>query len=209
MEQLINKLKQRLREPLPGEEAQFRMAPLFRKKMNEAEVRAMHYKQSAVMMLLCENENEEMFIPLTERMDYNGAHSGQISLPGGKFEPSDENLQATAIRECYEEIGIKDLEVIGQLTQIPIPVSNFLVQPFVGFCNIKNPELVFQQREVKSILKLPLNSLLDENLVKTGSVQVMQNLRTETPYFDVENKIVWGATAMMLSELKEILKTIS
>ena len=79
----------------------------------------------------------------------------------------------------------------------------------MGLCNIKNPELIFQQREVKSILKLSLNNLLDENLVKTGSVQVMQNLRTETPYFDVQNKIVWGATAMMLSELKEILKTIS
>ncbi|MBX3164719.1 MAG: CoA pyrophosphatase [Bacteroidetes bacterium] len=209
MNEFIYKLKQQLEKPLPGQEAQFRMAPVFRKRMNEDEVRAIHYKQSAVMILLCENENDDFFIPLTERMDYKGAHSGQISLPGGKFEPNDENLQATAIRECCEEIGVKDLEVLGALTHLYIPVSNFFVQPFVGFCKTKNPDIIIQQREVKSVLKLSIDTLLDDKLVKTGSVEVVKSLRTETPYFDIQNKIVWGATAMMLNELKEILKIIS
>lgn len=204
----INKLKEQLLQNLPGQEAQYLMAPLNRRQMEEHMIKSETYKRSAVMILFCRNEFDDIFIPLTERMTYNGAHSGQISLPGGKYEDSDGDLRVTAIRECHEEIGINKVSVIGQLSHLYIPVSNFLVQPFVGICEVKNPAMTNQEREVKNILRLSLKDLLNENIVKKGSVEIMGSMRVQTPYFDVQGKMVWGATAMMLSELKEVLKTI-
>lgn len=193
---------------MPGEAAQYRMAPSHRKKLVEEALKTGNYRPSAVMLLFCLNSSNEVFIPLIERMAYNGVHSAQISLPGGKFEQGDENLQNTAIRECFEEIGIKDVEVIGQLTQLYIPVSNFLVQPFIGVCKIKDPVMVNQEREVKAILRLKIETLLDSSTVKTGSIAMPDNLNIKAPYFELENNKVWGATAMILSELKEILAAI-
>ena len=106
------------------------MAPVGRKKMNELSLKAQTYKPSAVLILLCVNHTGQTFIPLIERMSYDGAHSGQISLPGGKFEERDINLQTTALRECEEEIGIKGVAILGSLTELFIPVSQFKVQPF-------------------------------------------------------------------------------
>ena len=197
-----------LQKALPGEDAQYRMAPLHRKNLVEEALKAGQYRPSAVMLLFCLNSNNEVFIPLIERMAYNGVHSAQISLPGGKFEQGDDNLQNTAIRECFEEIGIKDIEVIGQLTQLYIPVSNFLVQPFIGVCKIKDPVMVNQEREVKSILRLKIDTLLDSGTVKAGSIAMPGNLNIKAPYFELEDNKIWGATAMILSELKEILASI-
>lgn len=161
------------------------------------------------MILFCSDEAGEIFIPLTQRRDYNGAHSGQISLPGGKSDPLDADLQHTALRECFEEIGINRVEVVGKLTPLFIPVSGFLVHPFVGYCDLKNPEMPYQQREVRSIIKLRLKELLNEATIKQGTIDFMNNMKIKTPYFEVEEQRVWGATAMMLNELKDLLKTIS
>lgn len=158
------------------------------------------------MILFCEDAEGNLFIPLTERMTYNGAHSGQISLPGGKYEIGDNDLMNTAIRECYEEIGIKEIEVIGKLTPLFIPVSHFLVNPYVGICKIKNPVMTNQEREVKRLIKLSLEDLENDNIVKLGSMQIMDSMAIKTPWFEVEGLKVWGATAMILSELKELLK---
>jgi 8-oxo-dGTP pyrophosphatase MutT (NUDIX family) len=202
-------MKSKLAGILPGQDAQYLMAPFHRERLELDSIKTGNYRPSAVMVLFCMNENDELFIPLIERMAYNGVHSAQISLPGGKFEPADENLQQTAVRECFEEIGVNAIDVIGNLTQLHIPVSGFLVQPVVGICTINNPPMISQEREVKTILKLKLETLLNSDTVKQGVIETAQNMRIKTPYFDVENNKVWGATAMILSELKELLKTIS
>lgn len=209
LEQLINRLKTSLSDPLPGADAQYLMAPLHRQRLELEKLNAENYRPSAVMILFCEDSDGTLFIPLTERMTYNGVHSGQVSLPGGKFEASDVDLMQTALRECYEEIGVSEIDVLGKLTSLFIPVSSFLVHPFIGFCRIKNPIMINQEREVKALVKLPVTALLNDATVKQGEVKVMENMNIKTPWFEVEGLKVWGATAMILSELKVLLKTIS
>jgi len=205
---LINKLKLRLQQPLPGQDAQYLMAPVDRERFDPEVLKVKNYRPSAVMIVFCEDAQGDLFIPLIERMAYNGVHSAQIALPGGKFEDTDVNLEQTAIRECFEEIGLKDIEVIGQLTQLYIPVSGFLVQPFVGICPVADPAMINQQREVKAIVKLKLGTLMSNDSIKKGIIETAQKMQINTSYFEVETYKVWGATAMMLSELKEVLRSI-
>src|SRR5262245_61829436 len=130
--QLLNKLKTRLSESLPGEQAQILLAPFNRKMIDPKKLKQEDYRLSAVMILFCEDEHDRLFIPLIQRLPYEGVHSGQISLPGGKFDQTDIDLSQTAIRECREEIGVtEEIEMIGKLSQLYIPVSGFLVEPFV------------------------------------------------------------------------------
>lgn len=211
LEQDLNKLKLTLNQPLPGPDAQYIMAPVTRQRFNPAEIPETDYRKSAVMLVLCADEHGKLFIPLTERFAYDGVHSGQVSLPGGKFENSDVDYTNTALRECFEEIGIGkgDIEILGPLTPLYIPVSKFFVQPIVGFCSIQNPELRKNPREVKYIPKFFLNELMDENRVQNGPVALRGNQKIKAPYFLVEGLKVWGATAMILNEFKTVLKTIS
>lgn len=205
----INKLKNQLQKALPGIAAQYQMAPVSRPKFDIENLSENQYRPSAVMILFCRDEQDNFFIPLIERMEYKGTHSAQVSFPGGKYETEDGDLQNTAIRECFEEIGLKEeIEVIGKLTRLFIPVSGFLVEPYVGFCNIKDPLIIPQEREVKSILKLPLVEFLDDAIIEEGVVQASE-YKIKTPYFLVEGNKVWGATAMILNELKTVLKAIS
>jgi 8-oxo-dGTP pyrophosphatase MutT (NUDIX family) len=200
-------LIQLLKKPLPGEEAQWRMAHIAREKLNEKELDGRKARQSAVMVLFCKNEANDYFLPLTLRWDYKGVHSNQVSFPGGKMEESDESLMHTAIRECEEEIGVKnDVDILGRLTPLYIPVSNFMVHPFVGYSNTLNPVFTPQQSEVKQVLKLHTHDLLSNSIEKETIVNPAPNIRFKTPYFDVEGQVVWGATAMILSELKAVLK---
>jgi 8-oxo-dGTP pyrophosphatase MutT (NUDIX family) len=209
VEHIINKLEQKLKEGLPGEEAQYLMAPVTRAKYEQKALDETSFKLSAVMILLCRDENNDWFIPLTERFAYDGVHSGQVSFPGGKFDASDVDLVTTAIRECEEEIGVKEgVQILGKLSRLYIPVSNFMVQPVVGYCSIKNVFMTKHVREVKHIVKLKLNDLLDERIVKTGSIPLQNGSKLKAPYFDIEGLKVWGATAMMLSEFKAVLKEI-
>lgn len=209
MEAFVQKLKERLELPLPGIEAQYQMAPLHRERVHPASLKQEDYRLSAVMIALCEDGQGNLFVPLTERVSYNGVHSGQISFPGGKFEHNDRDLEQTAIRECFEEIGLGDLEVIGKLTEIYIAVSKFLVHPYIAICRQKNPRLVPQEREVKSVVRLDLAALLNQEIIEHGTIEVMQNLKLQTPWFRVEGHRVWGATAMILNELKLSIQTIS
>jgi 8-oxo-dGTP pyrophosphatase MutT (NUDIX family) len=166
-------------------------------------------RESAVLILVCRDKNDELFIPLTERFAYDGVHSGQVSLPGGKVEQG-ESLVDAALRESFEEIGIekKDIKVLGQLTKVYIPVSNFMVLPVIGFYRGIDPGFKKNPREVKSMVKLKLSELLNENIVCEGMVAERSGQKVKAPYFFVEGFKVWGATAMMLSEFKTLLKTI-
>ena len=194
---------------LPGEQAHKNMIP-FRLTASEALKTPINYKQSAVMILLYPQQDELHFI-LTQRQDYDGKHSGQISLPGGKYEPEDGTTRVTALRETHEEIGVPpgDVSILGQLTDVYIPVSNFLIHPYVGFIPT-NPELVPDPREVKSVLRCAADDLLREESKTLTKIQLKNGVwMRDIPAFQLEEKIVWGATAIILNEFKMILKRLN
>jgi 8-oxo-dGTP pyrophosphatase MutT (NUDIX family) len=209
LELLTDRLKKALEQTLPGADAQYEMAPFHRSRLELEDIQPGTYRPSAVMIVFCQDKNARLFLPLTERPAYKGAHSAQISLPGGKLDPSDIDLEATAIRECEEEIGLTNIQVIGKLTPLYIPVSAFLVHPFVGVYPDPEPQLIHHEREVKTILRLYVDDLMNGNIMGEGTVEVMDNLKIRTPWYTVEQHKVWGATAMVLSELKAVLKTIA
>lgn len=201
----LSKLKQQLLQPLPGTEVQFEMAHVNRERINQRDLNPADYKSSAVLLLLIKRENG-FYIPLTERHTYKGAHSGQVSFPGGKFDANDVSLENTALRECNEEIGLRNnIEMLGQLTPVYIPVSKFMVNPFVAVLNESSFSYTVNTGEVKSIIELGLHDLKLPELVKQTYVEPSPGLKLKTPYFDVEGKIVWGATAMILNEFKHLL----
>jgi 8-oxo-dGTP pyrophosphatase MutT (NUDIX family) len=193
---------------LPGEKAQMIMGSGIRLK----ELRFMpvneNTKKSGVMILLYPAENT-IYSVLILRTKYNGTHSGQVALPGGKAEISDKDLVETALRETHEEIGIDraDIHVVGQITRLYIPPSNYIVFPTVGYMT-KKPSFVPDPTEVKDIIEYPLATLLDEKTVKTKPFKINDEITFTAPYFDIGGNVVWGATAMILSEFKEILRSI-
>lgn len=201
VDKLLNTLKTRLQLPLPGKEAQYLLAPSYRSGMDEQGPR----KKAGVILLLY-LKNNEIHFPLTERPVYNGAHSGQISFPGGQVDPSDKTTIDTALRECEEEIGIKasKIEVIGELTSLFIPASKFEVFPLIGFLR-EAPVFIPQVEEVASIIEVPLSLILSENCIEYKKVE-FNGLEESIPYYNIFGKMVWGATAMMLSEFIYIWK---
>ncbi len=191
---------------LPGAEAQDRMSSRSRLSIQEYLERNPDYRTSAVMLLLFPSGD---FISslLIERPSYEGVHSGQLALPGGRSEEADEDLIHTAIRETYEEVGVKVLreQVIGPLTPIYIPPSRFLVHPFVAFLN-ERPEFIPDEREVESLLEVNLSLFMDEEVKQRRRITVGENMFLEAPCYVIGDKILWGATAMMFSEMESILR---
>lgn len=143
---------------------------------------------------------------MIKRTEYNGAHSGQISLPGGKYEQGDITLLETAFRETKEEIGIpcEDITFIGTLTTLYIPNSNFNVVPHVGVLS-GEPDFRLNSREVERIIILPLKVLVDKHFVKHFE-RTVNGKTILAPYYSFEENRIWGATAMILSEFAEMIK---
>lgn len=203
----IENLKTNLQKPLPGIEAQFEMAHVKREKVLANSYESQNYRPSAVLILLFPNEKQQTSVLLIERMTYNGHHSGQIAFPGGKAEPSDKDLEETALREFFEETGADARPtVIGKLTPIYIPVSKFMVQPFVSFVEQK-PNFSASAYEVNELIEWEINHLLNPDIIKETTIEPTPGFKIKTPYFDVQGKVLWGATAMMLNELKKIINS--
>ncbi len=205
----LSQFKKELSNNLPGEAAHQKMAPINRPLSSFALKEAKNIRESAVVIVLF-RKNNEIHCILTQRQEYEGNHSGQISFPGGKKDDSDFNLEATARRECFEEIGIPiDSGVLlGQLTDVYVPVSSFKVSPFVIF-HYELPPLIRNEREVAEIIDFPLFDLKKEELIARMEVPLTNGVNLKNiPYFKLSNKKVWGATALILSEIKEILLSI-
>lgn len=208
-EEVIKKLESVLsKQHLPGPEAQYKMSSIGRKSRVFETFGTKPHRIGAVLVLLYPHENG-LYFPLTQRHEYKGVHSGQVSLPGGKAEPYDKDPAATALRETEEEIGVvsNKVQVLGRLTELYIPPSNFLVHPYVGYLQ-ERPRMVKDDREVAELFEANIDTLLDENVVGHTSVKVGNGMKIKTPYFGINDKVVWGATAMILSELKETFKEI-
>jgi len=196
-------LKEKLLLELPGEIAHQEVAPYRKvKHPNETIINA---RLSSVLILFY-LKNNEMHTVLMQRSTYKGKHSGQISFPGGKKEPTDINVINTALREFEEEVGVQqqDVSVVGKLTDVFIPVSNFNVSPILGTLNY-TPLFYPDKREVKEIIEIKISDLLNDKNLKSNKIKLENNTYIETPTFVFNQKIVWGATALMLNELKHIL----
>lgn len=145
-------------------------------------------------------------IPLIVRPEYDGAHSGQVAFPGGKMEDFDADITAAALRETHEEIGIAPASVapLGLLTPLFVPVSNFMVHPVLAIA-AQTPGFRLDAREVAQLIELPLDVLLDES--RRGEKEILvRGVRVHAPFFGLPGHTIWGATAMMLSELAEVVR---
>jgi len=207
MDQLAKQLAERLQHPLPGREAQFRMASSFR--IPEGYMPDMSSARLGGVLIALFNDGGTVRTILTKRPAYQGAHSGQVSFPGGKKEPSDTDIIATALRETQEEVGIAPIavQIIGQLTELYVPASNFLVHPVVGVLSAL-PLLTPDPREVEQILLPDLQLVFQDENVSTKSIAINAGLTIKAPYFDVDGHTVWGATAMILAELRQVLTDV-
>jgi 8-oxo-dGTP pyrophosphatase MutT (NUDIX family) len=194
---------------LPSIASHIKMAPLERvKSLQEPIYSSLTAKKAAVMMLFYPKDSETHLV-LIKRNAYPGVHSSQIAFPGGKVDPEDVDFRQTALRETFEEIGIsKDkISVVKDFTPLYIPPSDFLVYPFMGVCSTEI-EFVLQQEEVAGIIEVPLKTLLDDAIISNKILDTSYAKSLEVPVFEIEEHIVWGATAMMLSELKDVLKMV-
>lgn len=202
----VEQLKKRLKMPLPGEGAQFLMAPKGRNRAQNVDIGLLIPVKSAVLIILYPKGNSVNTL-LIERPVYDGVHSGQAAFPGGKLEKADVDLKHTALRETLEEIGISsnEITVIGQLTDLYIPRSNFLVSPFIG-CMDKQPEFIINSYEVQRIIAVDLFSLSDERIVAEKEIIHSSGYKIEAPCYEIEDLSVWGATAMMISELNVVVR---
>ena len=203
----IDSLEKRLNEPLPGIEAQAHMAPVDHRLYMKP---APDHLEASVMLLLYPKD-EEWNICYIRRSSKNpqDRHAGQISFPGGKLEETDPSLEACALRETYEEIGISPdkIGILGPLSELYISVSRFKVYPFIGF--MKNAgDFVIQESEVNGIIEVPLHHLSNNNLRKTGEISVGGWSRDDIPYFDLYGEKLWGATAMITSEFLNIYNDV-
>ena len=205
-DELIVFLEKRTQKPMPGAVAHNLMMP---KLSNGAPIQIKHPsppRESAVLILLY-NKDGVPYFPLIQRPQYEGVHSGQIALPGGKQEPADRNLFETALREAEEEIGVmkSQVEVVGNLTPFYVAASNYNVLPVIGKMD-HEPPFVPDLREVEEIIHPSVGDLIQADNKKEKEVIARGGVKLQSPYFDLFGKTVWGATAMMLSEFAVIME---
>jgi 8-oxo-dGTP pyrophosphatase MutT (NUDIX family) len=193
---------------LPGVESQHKLAPSLRiNELDAIDINTKKPNKAGVMAVFYPNNKDITHLVLILRKTYKGVHSNQVGFPGGRVENYDRNLMQTALRETEEEVGIPQAEVrvLKKLTKLYIPPSNFWVHPYIGLID-RTPELIRQESEVEKILEVDLEDFLDEKNLISQELSTSYAKNIQVPAFSLNGHIVWGATAMMLSELKDLLK---
>jgi len=203
--ELIDTIQKKFSGILPGRAAQYRMAHAGRDHPAPELDKA---REAAVVVLLYPNSIGVTELVLIQRMFHpRDRHSGQISLPGGKLEASDPSPKAAALRELEEELGVptRDVTILGQLSDLHISVSNFLVYPFLGVVD-KRPDFIPQPTEVYAVVETPLQVFLEKSMRQKKNLKLPNGIVLKNvPYFDIQGHTVWGATAMILNEFSELL----
>lgn len=203
----IEDIQQALTKPLPGVTGQIKMAPTPHKEQVHRWDRHDDCREAGVLILLYPytKYNPKLHLVLIRRREYPGVHSGQISFPGGRREAG-ETLQTTALRETKEEIGVSanNLKVIGQLSSLYTPPSNFCIYPFVAFSQYR-PEFHPEPREVAEIIEVSLTKLTNPAVCKIETWHFEKYGERHIPLFEVNGHKIWGATAMILSEFLTLL----
>ena len=186
------------------------MAPLIRiKELEAGHIKKKNPKKAGVLALFYPNERQSTNLLLILRKTYQGVHSNQIGFPGGKSEEEDRDIMQTALRETHEEVGVppQQVSIIKSMSEIYIPPSNFEVQPFVGLYEDPKP-FVLQESEVESLVEVSLADFMDDAKVFTQKLSTSYAKNIDVPAFKLNGYTVWGATAMMLSEIKELLRQV-
>lgn len=195
-------IRKALSRELPGSFSHKKMLPLNR-KLTAGDDECNSIKHSSVLLLLF-SEDDDLYVILTKRPEHMKHHAGQIALPGGRIEKGETALE-TALRETWEEIGISSdkIEILGSLSELYVQVSRFQIHPFVGWLN-KIPEFVINKNEVEKTIYFPLKLITDSfNEVELNTIS--GHLKVPCVLFDGE--IIWGATAMILSEFYDAIKS--
>jgi len=204
--EFIPQLKQRIQKPLPGLDAQMKMAPGVRGR----EIVIPDDARKAAVMLLLYPHEEKLFIPFIQRAEDGRVHGGQISFPGGSHDKTDPDFQYTALREVKEEIGIvpEKIEVLGSISPIYIPPSNFLVETFVGTLS-QRPQFIPEPGEVAGIVEIEVGEFLNEANVNMHRVDVFGGNFIQAPgYTPYGDKLIWGGTSMIIAEFVEIVREV-
>jgi len=198
-----DQIKTRLEKRLPGDAARSKMSPSLRVPLNGAWEFDQPPIESAVCLLLYPSKNK-IYFPLIKRAGGEHSHGGQISLPGGKYEKEDNDILITAIRETFEEIGVKLTRdnIIGKLSPLYVPVSNYMITPYVAFVD-EAKQYDISKYEVQFMLDAELSTFFSdsnkyEKILHRGEIEVC------APYYAIEGEMVWGATAMILSEFEAL-----
>jgi 8-oxo-dGTP pyrophosphatase MutT (NUDIX family) len=205
-EEFKNRLADFQSRPLPALKAQMELSPLGRDSIEDLTVNDVKFRKAAVLALV-ENVNNEARLILTSRAAYPGTHGGQVSFPGGQREKEDDNYEETAARETEEEIGVarKHYKIIRSLSSLYIPPSNFMVYPFLAYS--ENPlQMTRDEREVAAIHSIPIAHFLADNAIKSTSIKMKNGQYLKTPAFLIDGLVIWGATAMMIAEIRSLLR---
>lgn len=204
-ETLIPRLRERLRRPLPGLDAQMRMAPPIRGRDYFVPPDA---RRSAVLALLYPH-NERLHLAFMKRSEDGRVHGGQICFPGGRCEESDRDFVHTALRETEEELGIpaQKVAILGSLTELYIPPSNSLVYPTVGYLDHR-PTFVPDPVEVAEAVEIEVARFWQEEVRGIHEVDVFNGVYIQAPGYTIDGRLIWGATAMMVAELMAVLESL-
>lgn len=210
---MLQKIKANLKKQLPGSKAWSKMAvksknikkektEQYNKLLSEEKLESL--KKASVLIALFDKKGE-LYFPLIKRPEHEKNHPGQIALPGGSKEKN-ETFEETALREAQEEIGLNsdNVEIIGKLTPIPVPISDYLIYPYIGYIR-EEPKWEICKKEVDELFILKLSELLKAD---NGYSEewILRDKKWRVPIFKVMNQTIWGATASVLSELIELTK---